>query len=123
MGPRGRFRAAPRLPPRESVVSFAPRPDWFASVRNFEFRVYHEHLSDLHNRLLTRETGLQLLGVVYDSGDRFDLRRNVRFEQLDAPFDIHPGVVLPVGKYTFDDWELRPRARATAGCPAARRSR
>ena len=89
------------------VVSFAPRPDWFASVRNFEFRVYHEHLSDLHNRLLTRETGLQLLGVVYDSGDRFDLRRNVRFEQLDAPFDIHPGVVLPVGKYTFDDWELR----------------
>ena len=89
------------------VVQFSPRPDWFASVRNLEFRVYHEHLSDLHNRLLTRETGLQLLGVVYDSGDRFDLRRNFRFEVLDAPFDIHPDVVLPVGKYRFDDWELR----------------
>ena len=56
---------------------------------------------------LDARDGLQLLGVVYDSGDRFDLRRNFRFEQLDAPFDIHPGVVLPVGKYTFDDWELR----------------
>ena len=89
------------------VVTFAPRPDWFASVRNLEFRFYHEHLSDLHNRLLTRETTMTLLGVVYDSGDRFDLRRNFRFELLDAPFDIHPGVVLPVGKYTFDDWELR----------------
>ena len=89
------------------VVQFAPRPDWFASVRNLDFRVYHEHLSDLHNRLLTRETGFTLLGVVYDSGDQFDLRRNFRFEQLDAPFEIHPGVALPVGKYHFDDWELR----------------
>ena len=89
------------------VVQFSPRPDWFASVRNLEFRVYHEHLSDLHNRLLTRETGLQFLGVVYDSGDRFDLRRNFHFEVLDAPFDIHADVVLPVGKYRFDDWELR----------------
>ena len=107
------------------VVTFAPRPGWFDSVRNLEFRVYHEHLSDLHNRLLTRETGMTLLGVVYDSGDRFSLRRNFRFEQLDAPFDIHPGVVLPIGKYDFDDWELRAesashrrlsgRATVTAG--------
>ena len=88
------------------VVTFAPRPDWFASVRNLEFRAYHEHLSDLHNRLLTRETGLTLLGVVYDSGDRFDLRKNFRFEQLDELFEIHEGVVLPAGRYSFDDWEL-----------------
>lgn len=88
------------------VVTFAPRPDWFASVRNLEFRAYHEHLSDLHNRLLTRETGVTLLGVVYDSGDRFDLRKNFRFEQLDEPFEIHAGVVLPAARYAFDDWEL-----------------
>ena len=89
------------------VVQYSPRPDWFSSVRNLEFRVYHEHLSDLHNRLLTRETGLTLLGVVYDSGDQFDLRRSFQFEQLDAPFEIHPGVMLPVGQYHFDGWELR----------------
>ncbi len=88
------------------VVRYSPRPGWFAGVRNLEFGVYHEHLSDLHNRLLTRETGLELLGVVYDSGDRFDLRRNFRFEQLDGPFEIHPEVMLPVGRYTFDAWVL-----------------
>lgn len=89
------------------VVTFAPRPDWFAGVRNLEFRVYHEHLSDLHNRLLTRETGITLLGVAWNSGDRFDLRRNFRFEVLDEPFDIHSGTLLPVGQYRFDGWELR----------------
>ena len=94
------------------VVRYAPRPDWFASVRNLEFGVYHEHLSDLHNRLLTRETGLELLGVVYDSGDRFDLRRNFRFELLEEPFHINPGVVLPVGRYRFDAWELNAESAA-----------
>lgn len=117
--PRRGFRRA------NPVVTFAPRPGWFSSVRNFEFRVHHERLTDLDNRLLTRETGLTLLGVRFESGDRFDLRRNFRFEILEGPFEIHPGVVLPVGAYTFDDWEisvetasrrrLSGRASVTAG--------
>ena len=89
------------------VIMFAPRPERFSSVRNFEFRAYYEHLTDLENRLLTRETSLTLFGVTYESGDRFNLRKNFRFELLEAPFEIHPGVVLPMGGYTFDDWELR----------------
>lgn len=107
------------------VVTFAPRPDWFAGVRHLEFRLYYEHLTDLDNRLLTRQTGLTLLGVAWESGDRFDLRRNFRFELLEGPFEIHPGVVLPAGAYAFDDWEvsvetashrrLSGRASAAAG--------
>ena len=88
------------------VVTFAPRPDWFDSVRHLEFRFYYEHLTDLDNRLLTQQTGLTLLGVVWESGDRFDLRRNFNFELLEAPFEIHPGVLLPIGAYAFDDWQL-----------------
>jgi hypothetical protein len=88
------------------VVTFAPRPDWFDSVRNLEFRIFYEYLTDLDGRLRTRETGLTLLGVTYDSGDQFDIRRNFRFEELDEPFEIYPGVLLPVGPYSFDDWVL-----------------
>ncbi len=88
------------------VVTFAPRPDWFDSVRYLEFRVYYEHLTDLDNRLLTQQTGLTLLGVVWESGDRFDFSRNSRYEVLEAPFEIHPGVLLPIGTYSFEDWEL-----------------
>ena len=80
------------------IVTFAPRPDWFDSVRHLEFRFYYEHLTDLDNRLLTQQTGLTLLGVVWESGDRFDL--------LEAPCEIHPGVLLPIDAYEFDDWEL-----------------
>ena len=107
------------------VVAFAPRPDWFAGVRHLEFRLHYEHLTDLDNRLLTRRTGLTLLGVAWESGDRFDLRRNFRFERLEGPFEIHPGVVLPAGAYAFDEWEvsvetasrrrLSGRASAAAG--------
>lgn len=92
------------------VVTFSPRPDWLARVRNLEFRAYYEHLTDLDNRLLTRETGLTLLGVNYDSGDDFNIRRHFRFEQLDNPFEIHDGVRLPVGPYTFDDWVVNLRS-------------
>lgn len=86
------------------VLTFSPRPDWLGGVRNLEFRAYYEHLTDLDNRLLTRETGVTLLGVHYDTGDEFAVQKNFRFEQLDGPFEIHPGVVLPVGTYSFDDW-------------------
>ena len=107
------------------VVSFAPRPGGLAGVRHLEFRLHYEHLTDLDNRLLTRRTGLTLLGVAWESGDRFDLRRNFRFERLEGPFEIHPGVVLPAGAYAFDEWEvsvetasrrrLSGRASAAAG--------
>lgn len=88
------------------VITFAPRPDWFDTVRNLEFSVYYEHLTDLDNRLLTRETGLTLLGLNFESGDQLDFRRSFRFELLDNPFEIHPGTVLPIGPSSFDDWVL-----------------
>ena len=88
------------------VLQFEPRPDWFESVRNLEFRVYYEHLTDLHNLLLTRETSLGF-GVQYDSGDRFRVRKNFQFELLEQSFEIHPGVVVPIGGYYFDGWEDR----------------
>ena len=87
------------------VITYAPRPDWFSGLRNLEFRLYHEHLTDLNNQLLTRATGLGVT-LNFDSGDRIRGRKRFRFEVLDEAFEIHPGIVLPISSYSFGEWEL-----------------
>ena len=87
-------------------ITYAPRPARFSSVRQLEFRLNYQYLTDLDNRLLTRQTSLTLLGINYESGDRVNLQRNFRFERLDSSFEIHPGVVLPIGGYSFNQWVL-----------------
>ena len=99
--PRRSFR---RVNP---AITYAPRPQRFPSVRQLEFGVFYEYLTDLDNRLLTRQANVTLLGVTYESEDQIRIGRNERFEHLDFPFAIHPGVVLPVGGYSFGDWEFR----------------
>ena len=87
------------------AVTYAPRPDWFSGLRNLEFRLYHEHLTDLNNQLLTRATGLGVT-LNFDSGDRIRGRKRFRFEVLDEAFEIHPGIVLPISSYSFGEWEI-----------------
>ena len=84
-------------------ITYAPRPQRLASVRQLEFRLFYVYLTDFKNRLLTRQARVTLFGINYESGDRLDLTRTFRFEHLDAPFQIHPGVVLPIGGYSFGD--------------------
>ena len=85
-------------------MTYAPRPTQLASVRQLRFRLNYLYLTDIKNRLLTRQATVTLFGIDFESGDRLDLTRAFRFEHLDAPFGIHPGIVLPIGGYSLDDW-------------------
>jgi len=44
--------------------------------------------------------------VDFQDGSSGGLAFNQTFEQLFQPFEIHPGVVLPVGAYPFNNWSL-----------------
>ena len=83
--------------------TFAPRPDNLSWVRQFEWQIFFEYLTDLDNVLLTRNTRLSLFDIRFESGDQLSIRVNNRFEVLDEPFEIHPGIVLPVGEHAFND--------------------
>src|SRR5690606_20208600 len=86
----GRFqepmRAAIRVrsPSRESVDG-----------RQLEWDVRFEYLTDLDNRLLTRNLEFGLIDVEFESGDEFGLSARRGFERLIRPFAIHQGADGP----------------------------
>jgi hypothetical protein len=91
----------------QPTVEFRPRPESLKWVRQFRFEARLEYLTDLDNRLLTRNAAFRPLGILFESGDEIDFEVTSNFERLEEPFEIYPGVILPVGDYRFDEVELR----------------
>lgn len=51
----------------------------------------------------------QLVRITFASltnqtGDSFSVRSNLQREVLDAPFEISPGIAIPIGEYSFNDF-------------------
>ena len=55
-------------------------------------------------RLESERTLVAPLGMFLESDDFWQLGRIRNREQLFAPFEIFPGIVIPRGLYEFDDW-------------------
>ena len=87
--------------------TFAPRPESISWARQFEWQIFFEYLTDLNNVLLTRATRLSLFDIRFESGDELSVEVNNRFEVLEEPFEIHPGVELPVGEHAFNDVQFQ----------------
>jgi len=95
--PRRGFR---RLQP---TVSWNPRPAQLAHIREFQFQLYFEHLTDLEGVLETRRLAARPLGLRLTQGDRIEVEVANQFEYLDRSFAIADGVVLAPGEYSFND--------------------
>ncbi len=91
-------------------VYYSPRPEAISFVRQFRFGAMFEYLTDLQNRLLTRRLELTVLDIRFESGDDLNLAVNSRFEQLDEAFEISDDIVIPVGAYDFNDFEVSFRS-------------
>lgn len=86
--------------------TFAPRPDGWSPIRQFEFGVFFEFLFSLDNRLLTRNLRFEFFQLSFDSGDGIALSYNTRFEKLDDSFEIVDEVIIPIGDYDFNEFEV-----------------
>jgi hypothetical protein len=95
--PRRGFR---RLQP---TVSWNPRAERLAHVREFQFQLYFEHLTDLDGVLETRRVQARPLGIRFHPGDRVQVSVANQFEYLAGPFQIANGIVLAPGEYSFND--------------------
>lgn len=90
------------------VVQFAPRPKNTSIVRRFSFQGQLDLLTDLQNRLLTRELDLTLFDVNFQSGDNFEVHLVPTHERLEADFEISDGVTLPKGGiYNFTRYTVQ----------------
>ena len=94
----------------QPTLTIAPRPQNWKYVRQTEHQVYFEYLTDLDDRLLTRNVDITPLQVNFESGDRFSFEGGRNFERLDNAFTIYgrgdDAIRILPGEYESDKWSV-----------------
>ena len=98
-------------------LRFSPRLPSVPSIRKLSWQGNVNYIENGAGQVETREGNLTF-GVELENGDRVSLRYRRTYEFLPLPFRIAPGVVLPIGGYSFDaarlSFNLGVQRRATA---------
>lgn len=94
----------------QPTLTIAPRPQNWKYIRQTEHQVYFEYLTDLDDRLLTRNIDITPLQVNFESGDRVTLVGGRNFERLDNAFTIYgrgdDAIRIQPGVYESDKWSV-----------------
>jgi hypothetical protein len=81
---------------------FSPRPRSIRSVRRFVFDAGLDYLENTAGVLETRRQGVSF-ETEFQSSDRITIEASRNYERLLRPFQIAPGVTIPIGGYGFDN--------------------
>lgn len=98
-----------RLQPSVGYAILADNISW---IRELEWGIRYEHLTDLDFKLLTQQLRFELLELTLESGDSFSISTGREYERLQRPFDIKRdgSVIIPRDEYT--NWSATLRARS-----------
>jgi hypothetical protein len=92
----------------QPTLTIAPRPQGWQSIRQTEHEIEFEYLTDLDNRLLTRNIEITPLQINFESGDRVAVEVERNFERLDRAFTIFgrgdDAIRILPGDYHSDSW-------------------
>ncbi|MSO19484.1 MAG: hypothetical protein EXQ56_03335 [Acidobacteria bacterium] len=86
---------------------YSPRPKNFLGVRQMLHEAFFTHYTRLDAgaseswRLMTAPINWR-----FNSGDHIEFNWQPTFERVFKPFEISPGVILPVGDYQFTRWRV-----------------
>ena len=86
--------------------SYHPRPVKYDFIRQMEFGISYEYMTDLKNNLLKRQTTITPLKIQFESQDEFGIKISTLEEFLDQNFTIYDDIVIPIGKYISDEVQL-----------------
>jgi hypothetical protein len=87
--------------------AFQPRPSKDSSlrwIRQAFIENEYSRVTDSDGILESWEYFMAPINIRMETGDRFELNWVPRGEILLAPFEVSPGVVIPVGSYQFNRW-------------------
>lgn len=107
----------PRPGTRQTDVgcAYQPRPSKdgpFGWVRQEFFENEYLRVTDPQGILESWEYFMAPINVRMETGDRFEFNWNPHGETLLAPFEVAPGVIIPVGDYTFTRWRFEAQSSA-----------
>ena len=96
-------------------LRFSPRPGVW-SIRKVSFTGSFDYITDTAGTLETRIGKASAL-LDYENSDQMEITYSRNLEYLPEPFEIHPGIVLPVATYEFSDvryrYKLGPHRRVS----------
>ena len=81
-------------------LRFSPRPASIESVRKLSWLGQIDYFENGAGQLVTREIQGEFI-VEFENSDMFNLVYLDSYELLEEPFEISPGVTIPVGAYSF----------------------
>ena len=88
------------------AARFSPRPtNSFTAVRKFTYMGGYELYEDGAGRMETRDVSVQFSAEFHNS-DLLAVRADRRYEFLERPFQIAPGVAIAPGGYPYTDGEV-----------------
>ena len=90
----------------EPGVSYRPRPENWELIRQMEFEIQFEYMTDLDNRLLKRETRFTLFELNFESADELSAKVVNSKEYLDKDFEIIEGNLITVGDYVSNVFQI-----------------
>ena len=84
---------------------FSPRLRRWESVRKLSWEASLDYTTDGAGLLETRvQSGV--FGIEFENSDEFFVDHSLNYEFLKAPFEISPGISIPVGGYEFNNTRL-----------------
>ena len=84
---------------------FSPRLRRWESVRKLSWEASLDYTTDGAGLLETRvQSGI--FGIEFENSDEFFVDHSLNYEFLKAPFEISPGISIPVGGYEFNNTRL-----------------
>jgi len=93
-----------------AAVAYQPRPsgdDSFSQIRQAYFECDARRVDDLAGNTQTWRVFFAPFNVSTVNGDHFEVNAAPEFERLMVPFEISPGVVIPVGSYNFTRYRIQ----------------
>ena len=90
----------------EPSVSYRPRPENWELIRQMEFGIKFEYMTDLDNRLLKRKTEFTLFELNFESAEKLSAKVVNLKEYLDKDFEIIEGNLITVGDYVTNGFQI-----------------
>ena len=88
----------------KAYISRTPRPGKW-NIRVMDPMFVFTYITDQHNRMIGRTTHF-MSSETFDDGSYVNVIYQKNLDVLDKPFQIQPGVKIPVGTYKFDELNL-----------------
>jgi hypothetical protein len=108
LDPKLGFLPRPGVRRYRAGVAYQPRPERgpFEWVQQFFFEFEPTLVEDLSGRTESWRVFMAPFNVRTVSGWHLEANYAPQFERLEAPFEVSPGVAIPVGSYSFNRYRV-----------------